>query len=446
VVAVTSSRRQFLGSGLAVAFGTISGCVELPGDVERTTSTESGPSGVGAETVATGFTSPIGVEVAPGDSERLFVPDQTGVIHVDGPDGVRDDPLLSVRDRMVELRGYTEQGLLGMAFHPDFDSNRRVFVRYSAPVRGDTPGDYSHTFVLSEFRVGEDYRVAPDSERVVLEIPEPQSNHNAGAVAFGPDDYLYVAVGDGGAGNDVGDGHVEDWYDANRGGNGQDVTANLLGSILRIDVDTRDGGRQYGIPERNPLVGDEGLDEHYAWGLRNPWRLSFTDDRLYVADVGQNRYEEVNLVESGGNYGWNVREGTHCFGTGSSPDSCPTETPDGDPLVDPVVEYAQDDAELGGVSVIGGYEYSGADVPALDGEYVFGDYQFGGDLYVATPGNADEQWPTRAVPVSSPPDSLGEFLLAFGRGHDDELFVATTDSGVPSGETGAVHRLVAAER
>jgi glucose/arabinose dehydrogenase len=443
---MTASRRRFLASGLGVALGAVAGCIELPGGTDPT-ATDSDPSGVGVETVATGFTAPVGVEFAPGAPEHYFVPDQTGVVHVVGPDGVRDDPLLDVRDRMVELRGYTEQGLLGLAFHPQFEDNRRLYVRYSAPVRGDTPDGYSHTFVLSEFRGGEDFRVDSDSERVLLEIPEPQSNHNAGAVAFGPDDYLYVAVGDGGGANDVGTGHVTDWYDANRGGNGQDVSENLLGSVLRIDVDAESDGKAYGIPESNPLVGEAGLDEQYAWGFRNPWRMSFTGDRFHVADVGQNRYEEVNLVEAGGNYGWNVREGAHCFSpSGGSPETCPQETPAGEPLVDPVVEYAHDDAELGGVSIIGGYEYTGDDVPALDGEYVFGDYQFGGELYVATPGSPDEQWPARAISLSNQPDSLGSFLLAFGRGPDDELYVATTDSGTPSGDSGAVHRLVGDER
>jgi len=139
-----------------------------------------------------------------------------------------------------------------------------------------------------------------------------------------------------------------DWYDANAGGNGQDVSENLLGSILRIDVDVdvdgNGGGddRNYAIPDDNPLVGTGGLDEHYAWGFRNPWRMSFgPDGRLFAADVGQNAYEEVDVVERGGNYGWNVREGTHCF----EAESCPDETPDGDPLVDPIIEYPHDGGE-----------------------------------------------------------------------------------------------------
>ena len=449
------SRRAVLrGSASAGVLAALAGC--LSGNPNTATTTDDAPanstpagttvgtSSVGTELLAGGFAAPLGVEFAPGDTEHTFVADQIGVVHVVGSDGVRDQPFLDVRDRLVELSDYEERGLLGLAFHPDFEANDRVFVRYSAPATNDTPDGYSHTFVLSEFRVGDDLRADLSSERRLLEIPEPQSNHNAGSVLFGPDGYLYVGVGDGGAGGDTGPGHVSDWYDRNEGGNGQDVESNLLGSVLRIDVDYTDGAA-YGIPEDNPLVGEAGRDEQYAWGFRNPWRMSFAGETLFVADVGENRYEEVNVVERGGNYGWNVREGTHCFSASSPtspPGDCPSETSNGDPLRNPVVEYSHSGGAVSGVSVIGGYRYSGDAIPALDGRYVFGDWQSDGSLFVATPSE-EGLWPVEVVSLDhAGDDPPGQYLLGFGRDHDDELYVATTDEGAPRGESGAVHRLV----
>jgi glucose/arabinose dehydrogenase len=214
------------------------------------------------------------------------------------------------------------------------------------------------------------------------------------------------------------------------------VTENLLGSILRIDVGTG-GDSPYAIPEDNPLVGGDGLDEQYAWGFRNPWRFSFgPDGRLFVADVGQNEYEEVNVVERGGNYGWNVREATHCFGA----DDCPTETPDGDPLIDPIIEYPHEGREVSGISVIGGYLYDGTDVPALRGRYVFADWRADGQLFVARE-REDDLWSVTAVPVTG---DIGSNVLSFGRTTDGELLVCTTDAGGVSGNSGAVHRIVQA--
>jgi len=456
------TRRAVLRAGLALGAGSaLAGCLGTddgsgasgqPTSMETTTrddaATTTGdqaeaPDAVGTELVAYGFTSPLGVEFAPGDSETAYVVDQTGVVHAVGPDGVREEPFLDVRDRMVELSGYEERGLLGLAVHPDFETDGRVFARYSAPATDDTPANYSHVFVLSSFQVA-DGTADLASETRLLALPQPQANHNAGSVAFGPDGYLYVGTGDGGGANDVGVGHVEDWYDANDGGNGQDVTENLLGSVLRIDVDAG-GDQPYRVPEDNPLVGGEGLDEQYAWGFRNPWRFSFTDGDLYVADVGQNRFEEVSVVEAGGNYGWNVREGTHCFDAenpGTPPENCPTETDDGDSLRGPIVEYAHDGEALSGVSVIGGYRYTGDGLPGLAGAYVFGDWQADGRLFLARPTGDGGLWETSTVALAGDENGTGEFLLAFGRDPEDELYVATTDSGTPTGSSGAVHRLV----
>ena len=403
---------------------------------ESGTDTATGSAdALAARQVASGFVSPLGLEIPqPG---RRFVVDQVGQIHLQEDGSVNEEPFLDVTDRMVGIRGYSEQGLLGLAFHPDFDDNGRFFVRYSAPAREGTPDGYSHTFVLSEFEADPAGSTAdPNSERTILEIPEPQDNHNAGAIAFGPDGYLYVAVGDGGAANDQGTGHVDDWYDAVGGGNGQDVTENLLGSVLRIDVDSEDEGRNYAVPSDNPLVGEDGLDEHYAWGFRNPWRLSFgPEGRLFVGDVGQGAWEGVNVVESGGNYGWNVREGTHCF----QAENCPAESPRGRQLRDPVIEYPHGGEPVSGISVIGGYLYGGDELSAFDGQYIFADWQAQGELFAAR--ETDEGlWDTRVVDVRSE-GSFGPSVLSFGRNPDGELFVCTVGR---SGGSGAVFRLESA--
>ena len=295
------------GSGGTPTSGSGTPTPNSTGEGGTATATESGDGSadtLAARRVASGFTSPLALEIPqPG---RRFVVDQVGQVYLQEDGQLYEEPFLDVSDRLVGLRdGFDERGLLGLAFHPDFSDNGRFFVRYSAPPREGTPSGYDHTFVLSEFNADPGAATAdPDSERTILEIPEPQFNHNAGAIAFGPDGFLYVAVGDGGASNDQGTGHVDDWYDAVGGGNGQDVTENLLGSILRIDVDDEGGDRNYAIPDDNPLVGEDGLDEHYAWGLRNPWRMSFgPEGRLFVGDVGQGAWEEINVVESGGNYG-----------------------------------------------------------------------------------------------------------------------------------------------
>lgn len=418
------------------------GDAEDPGDDDEPFIPE-GPT-VGLETVADGLVSPTSLVVAEEERDRRFITDQTGQIYVHGSDGVAAEPFMDISDQLVDVGedGFDERGLLGLAFHPDFAANHRFYVRYSAPNREGTPEDYDHTFVLSEFQATEDLaRGAPDTERVLLEIPEPQFNHNAGDIVFGPDGYLYVSVGDGGGGNDTGLGHVDDWYD---GGNGQDVTENLLGSILRIDVDGCENS--YAIPDDNPLVGRAGLDEQYAWGLRNPWGISFNDGELFAADVGQELFEEVNIIEKGGNYGWNVKEGSRCFSTDSPeepPEDCPSETPGdvrgGEPLIDPVIEYPhQHEGEPIGISVIGGYVYSNDTVPGLQDAYVFGDVNSA--LFAAS--RSGDNWSMEQLPVKG---GFNRYVLAFGRDHDGELYVLSNDSGFIEGETGAVHRIVPAE-
>ncbi|MCI0393366.1 MAG: PQQ-dependent sugar dehydrogenase [Chloroflexi bacterium] len=421
---------------------------------------------VGLELVAEGFTSPVALVSPPDDSGRLFVVDQIGLIHVIAEDGtLLEEPFLDLQASIVTLETeFDERGLLGLAFHPDYAENGRFFVYYSAPLRPEAPQDWDHTSHISELTVSADNPdvADPDSERILLQVDEPQFNHNAGGILFGPDGFLYIPLGDGGAANDNELGHVEDWYDVNEGGNGQDLAENLLGSILRIDVDNEgDNGQPYAIPADNPFVGVEGMEstaEVWAYGFRNPFRMSFDrggDNELFVGDAGQDLWEEVSIVTAGGNYGWNVKEGTHCFSTanpGESLDECPDTTPDGEPLIDPIIEYQNANAPGGlGLVVIGGFIYRGSDLPQFEGLYIFGDWstsfeQGDGTLLAARPpSGTDKMWTMWEVAVASNEGGrLGAFLLAFGEDADGELYVLTTDNTGPTGNTGRVYRIVTA--
>jgi len=420
---------------------------------------DPGPEPVHLQEIAAGFVSPVGMSVPPDGSDRFVVVDLLGFLRVVMPDGtVLPTPFLDLRDRMVVLNtNYSERGLLGLAFHPDYANNGKFYVYYSAPLRAGAPPDFNHTSHISEFVVSGDPNVADaSSERIVMQVDQPQSNHNGGTIAFGPDGYLYISLGDGGGADDVGTGHVPDWYAVNEGGNGQDVTDNLLGSILRIDVN---GAQPYAIPADNPFVGRDGLDEIYAYGFRNPWRFSFdqggTND-LLVGDAGQDLWEEVSLVTNGGNYGWNVLEGTHCFSTAtpeSSLANCPTVVgaghPDtGDPLIAPVIEYPHPGIAMGhGLVVVAGQVYRGSLIPELAGRYIFADWSdsFGapsGQLFVADP-RPDGLWSFNTLPlVGAPNGTIARYILAFGQDTAGEVYVLTTDNAGPTGETGRMFRIV----
>src|SRR4051812_4483183 len=281
------------------------------------------------------------------EDDRLFIIDQIGKIWII-EHGMRNPiPFLDITSKLVPLSPfYDERGLIGFALHPNFERNGRFFVYYTAPPRpgGPEPGaTWNNLSRISEFRVSSMNRNMGDlmSERPILELNDPQSNHNGGTLDFGDDGYLYISIGDGGGANDVGPGHVRDWYAANEGGNGQDIDSNLFGNILRLDVDH---GAPYTIPRDNPFVGRRGLDEIYAYGFRNPFRFSFDmggSHQLIAGDAGQVLWEKKDLVKKGGNYGWNVKEGRHCFSTAnpsSVPASCPMMDPFGNLLRDPVIE------------------------------------------------------------------------------------------------------------
>ena len=436
---------------------------------------------VGVRTVAEGMTAPTDMAVADEARERYFVTDQTGEVWVVTPEGGRlDEPFLDVADRMVTLgefagtyaqqgQAYDERGLLGIEFHPDFAENRRFYLHYSAPRTDDMPENWDHVEVLSEFTASEDGDSADaDSERRLLAIEHPQYNHDAGPLAFGPEGYLYFPMGDGGGRDDNLYGHVDDWYETNTGGNGQDVTDNLLGSVLRIDVDggapaagggaatptetvtpggtttPGDGAAPYGIPADNPFVDDEGLDEIWAYGFRNPFGISFDSaGNCFVADAGQELWEEASVVEGGGNYGWNVKEGTHCFSTDDPGDptaltDCPTNEPDeapydGGPLIDPVVEFPHNyEGEAVGITIVGGHRYENDAIPDLAGKYVFG----------AWTTDAAREAPAGRVLAATPPEDFDGGGMGTGTptvgGGVDTATPAATDAGAETAtEAGA---------
>ena len=297
---------------------------------------------------ALAFNQPVDLQNAADSSGRLFVAEQPGVIRVfENTPGVSSSRVfLDIRDRVVSGG---ERGLLGLAFHPDYAQNGYFYVNYT------TPGPLRTRISRFQVDAADPNRALPESEQALLSFEQPFDNHNGGQIAFGPDGFLYVATGDGGSGGDP--------------QNNAQNRSNLLGKILRIDVDQPEGGSAYGIPPDNPFAGNASgyREEIYAYGLRNPWRFSFDPPtgRLWAADVGQGRIEEIDLIERGGNYGWRIREGSSCFNPSSG---CASEG-----LIMPVAEYGHDL----GQSVTGGYVYRGSSAPELEGAYLYADYVSG---------------------------------------------------------------------
>ncbi len=351
---------------------------------------------IGLEPVAQGLQSPVGIASAGDGSGRLFVVEKAGTIRIVQDGAVLPAPFLDITGR-VRSSG-SEQGLLGLAFHPDFAQNGFFFVNYS---------DRQGNTVVARFSVSSDpNRADPASEARVLWVEQPAGNHNGGHLAFGPDGYLYIGLGDGGGGGDT--------Y-----GHGQN-TRTLLGAMLRVDV----GELPYTIPPDNPFVGNpDVLDEIWAYGLRNPWRYAFDRETgdLYIADVGQNAYEEVSFQPAnsagGENYGWPIMEGLHCY-----PE---TQSCDSTGLVLPVAEYAHGAGEC---SVTGGNVYRGQVFPALRGAYFYGDYCSGRMWGLAR--GPDGAWQSAAL--------LQQPVAIAGFGEDDagEVYVADMRNGV-------IYRLVA---
>jgi glucose/arabinose dehydrogenase len=361
-------------------------------DSDGTVGPPDGTAAVGLEPVATGLNNPLYLTAPPGDTNRLFIVEQAGTIRIVKGGTLLPDPFLDIADR-VSTGG--ERGLFALAFDPGYASNGRFVVHYT-----DSNGNTR----LSVFHVSADPdRADPASETVVLTAQQPFSNHNGGQILFGPDGYLYLGLGDGGGGGDP-------------QGNGQKLS-DRLADILRLDLSS---GTSAVAPADNPFVGRAGAEPGvWSYGLRNPWRFSFdraTGD-LYIADVGENAWEEVDLATAasgagkGVNYGWNLMEGRHCYVT--SP--CDTTG-----LAMPVLEYDHGQ----GCSITGGYVYRGAAIPALQGHYFYGDY-CGGWVrsFRIEDGQAVDQaqWPTLAP---------GGPVLSFGEDQAGELYVLSGNGTV----------------
>lgn len=336
------------------------------------------PEPIRLERVLSGLDNPVYVTHA--RDERLFVVEQPGRIRLAEGRRLLAMPFLDITAR---VRSGAEQGLLGLAFHPRYRANGRFFVDYTRRPDGAT--------VVAEYTVSSDPNVATPSEKMLLLVAQPYVNHNGGMIEFGPDGFLYIALGDGGAGGDP-HNRAQDRHD-------------LLGKILRIDVDR---GSPYAIPPDNPFAAGGGRPEIFAWGLRNPWRFSFDRQQgdLWAGDVGQHSWEEVDIIRRGGNYGWRIREGAHCYRPSAG---CKT-----DGLEDPVAEYANG---RGRCSVIGGYVYRGRSLPALAGTYVYGDY-CSGEIFGLVNG------------ASRPLLASGLSISSFGEDQAGELYVVDMKGGI----------------
>jgi hypothetical protein len=334
------------------------------------------------EPVFSALDDPVGIAHAGDGSGRLFIVERAGRVRIIEPGGILGAFFLDITDRVRSTS--SEQGLLGLAFHPGFRGNGFFFVNYT-----DASGDTK----VSRFTASTINPVDSGTEAVILSLAQPATNHNGGHLAFGPDGYLYIGTGDGGGGGDP----------FRNGQNGR----TLLGAMLRIDVDT---AFPYAIPADNPFVGTaEVLDEIWAIGLRNPWRYSFDRETgdLYIADVGQNNWEEVNLQTAsslgGENYGWPIMEGNHCFPIGSSCDRSGLSLP--------LHEYDHDQ----GCSVTGGYVYRGRQNQSMIGAYIYGDF-CSGRIWGSTPGDGN----------SRTTEELGQFnilISSFGEDESGELYV-----------------------
>ncbi|MCH6234262.1 PQQ-dependent sugar dehydrogenase [Cognataquiflexum rubidum] len=368
-------------------------CIQENGDVDQT---EKGPIVVKVAYPNLTFERPVDFQNAGDNSNRTFIVEQRGVISV-----FPNDPTVTTKQVFLNIESKVkdqgnEEGLLGLAFHPNYETNGFFYVNYTAANPNRT--------VISRFQVSASNinQANPASELVLMEIAQPFSNHNGGQVAFGPDGFLYIAVGDGGSGGDP----------QNHGQNPK----TLLGTILRIDVDSPSGSLNYSIPLDNPFVINNASGiraEIYAYGLRNPWRFSFDtqNGRLWVGDVGQNRAEEIDIVTNGGNYGWRTMEGFECYN--------PANNCNQTGLQMPIVEYGRSN---GDVSVTGGFVYRGTTLDELKGLYIYGDF-VSGRIWTLNHANINNPINTELMKASFP-------IASFGVDQQNELYICGFDGKI----------------
>ncbi len=411
--------------------------------------------------VVDNLVAPIDLATLPDDSARRVILDQSGIIHLLLPDNtVAAEPFLDITDRLLPLEeGFEERGLLGMAIHPEFSSNGRIYVTYSAPLKSDAPANWNQTKIVSEFTVDskDSNRLDANSERVLISQPWPSRKHNGGALGFGPDGYLYIGFGDGGGIHGIGPETLNDAYSvpANRlhwDSTAQDLQS-LYGKLLRIDVDN--GYPGYAIPNDNPMVGTLGRDEIYAWGFRNPYRISFDPNGsgdLFITAVAETLWEAIYRVNKPGNYGWPYKEGTHCFER-TSPLAPPADCtlPDtaktiDDVLNEPVVEYPnmsvhREGSTVGvagvGTAVVGAVMHREGEPAQLKNQLVFADWSLdfqkpSGQLFAATESN-DALWKFEKLAT------LETRIIALVQDTDHRKYIMTNDNFGPYGNTGKVY-------
>jgi len=353
---------------------------------------------------------------APNDgSNRLFVIEQGGKIKIIKNGEVISTPFLIVTDKLDGLNiAYSEKGLLGLAFHPDYKTNGRFFIYYSAPASGK---GIDHKSVVAEYKVSSaNCDVADTKETIIMEIPEPESNHNGGCLVFGKDGYLYIGLGDGGG---AGDKHGTI-------GNAQNLNT-WLGKILRIDVNDK---KPYAVPVDNPFVGrSNAKPEIFAYGLRNPWRFSFdrTTGTLFCGDVGQDEWEEIDIIEKGKNYGWRIMEGRHCY---NPQKDCNTTG-----LAMPIDEYSHGT----GISICGGHMYRGKLFPGLENNYIFSDWS-GKMFYLKQ--QPDKTWKRgEVIADDNKSNDMGSKINSMGEDANGEIYLITQKLFGPKSPTGAVYRI-----
>ena len=370
--------------------------------------------------IADGYKKPVFITSSPNNAKLLYIVEQAGLIKIINDGKKLSRPFFDINKRVVNPnRPGDERGLLGFAFHPNHTNNGKFYINYM---------DNDGNTIISEFSTNSELRADHKSERIILKLKQPYGNHNGGDIQFGPDGYLYISIGDGGKAGDP--------LNA-----GQDLSS-LFGKIIRIDIEQK----PYGIPKSNPFFGQKDKrEEIWAWGLRNVWRFSFdkqTGDK-YLADVGQNKWEEVNFEpassEGGLNYGWRIMEANHCY---DPKENCPTEG-----LIKPIIEYPNDanhpafafriieelsfsETDVEGCSVTGGYVYRGQKIKSMQGQYIFGDYCSGNIWTLKVVNGKAINFKNRTEEINIGGGEFTTYISSFGQDSDGEIYIIDYNGGI----------------